>query len=191
MHKNFLKETINYTGEQLSSLWIYQNTRLCGDAIVSFVGAADVRDKMVDLEDVMKKEFIYSEKMLHFLIEHFENDLEKAVLRQRMLMVIIKDTLAIHIANNNLKVDHIRREGDDLYIDNKKLSVSIATSSPVSSLIHVGLNVSSNNTPVATFGLEEILSENDIINFANNIMDAYATELADIKKAKCKVKGVY
>ncbi|MFC1478236.1 DUF366 family protein [Candidatus Margulisiibacteriota bacterium] len=185
MNKSFLFETIDYTGEQLSSLWIYKNAGIRGDAMVSFVGKADVRAHMVDQEDILNKEFIYSERMLHFLIEHFDHDLEKAVLKQRLLMVIIEDVIKEYGLQNS-----IVRRGDDLYIDSRKLSVSIATISPVSSLVHAGLNISSQNTPVETYALLDIIKEKDLEPFADKVMERYVKEMEDIYLARCKVKGV-
>ncbi|MFH1429857.1 MAG: DUF366 family protein [Candidatus Margulisiibacteriota bacterium] len=184
MNKSFLYEKVDYTGEQLSSLWIYKNAGIRGDAIVSFIGKADVRDHMVDQEDVLKNEFIYSEKMLHFLIEHFDLDLEKAVLRQRLFMVIIEEVI------KEYGCDNIIRSGDDLYVGDGKLSVSIATLSPISSLIHTGLNISNKNTPVETYALLDIMKEKDLEQFAGKVMEKYIKEMEDIYLARCKVKGV-
>ncbi|MFA5928522.1 MAG: DUF366 family protein [Candidatus Margulisiibacteriota bacterium] len=190
----FINKRIDYTGEQLSSLWIYKNTGFLGDAITSFTGKAEVSDHMVDMEDVLKKEFIYSENMLHFIIEHFDQDLEKAVLRQRMLICIIKELLASGLwRKGHGKADKstvLDRQGDDLYYNKRKLSVSIATLSPVSSLIHVGLNISSKNTPVPTIGLNELMPEADLPDFARSVMSLYVMEMRDINTARCKVKGV-
>jgi len=202
IQKKFLPQTINYTGEQLSSLWIYQQTGLQGDAMVSFIGKADVREHMVDLEDIRNEAFIYSEQMLHFLVEHFNGDLEKAVLRQRMLIVIIKECLdrvlgskfkvqgSMPPTNLEPRTSNLERQGDDLYVDERKLSVSIATLSPVSSLIHVGLNISNQNTPVKTFGLNEIMEVDAISEFSETVMCRYDQEMKSIHHARCKVKGV-
>ena len=185
MKTKFLKETIDYTGEQLSSLWAYKTAGLQGDSIVSFIGKADVSEHLVDLEDVKAMAFIYSEQMLHFIVEHFELDLEKAVLRQRMLMMIIQECLALEGSS-----PVIERRGDDLFIEERKLSVSIATLSPVSSLIHVGLNIRTENTPVPAFGLNELMKISAVPAFAEKVLESYATEMADINLARCKVRGV-
>jgi hypothetical protein len=179
----FLKEKITYTGCQLSSHWIFNHTQLTGDAIVSFAGPADVPlNNMVDLEDVRAKEHIYSENMLHFLVEHFDSDLEKAILRQRLLICMIQNELAK--ASNVL----ITRKGDDLFVNDLKLTVSIATASPVSSLIHTGINISNRNTPVPTYGLENM--DIDPTAFAGKVMSTYMREIDEIHWARCKVRAV-
>jgi hypothetical protein len=201
-----MKSPLDYDGSQLRSHWIYQTTGLKGDAIVAFMGKADVHAHLVDLEDVQKNAFIYSEKMLHFLVEHFDTDLEKAVLRQRMLMVIVKEKIQsstgilpvradegtgkMPVLLDSLRERVLCRVGDDLFIGDRKLSVSIATVSPVSTLIHVGLNISSKNTPVPAIGLDELIGEPAVPAFAETVMTAYREELQSIYNARCKVRGV-
>ena len=82
------------------------------------------------------------------------------------------------------------REGDDLFIDGKKLSVSIATKSITSTLIHTGLNITSDGTPIPTAGLESELGIHDINCFAEEIMLRYSQEIDDIIMASTKVRGV-
>lgn len=182
MKSLFLNKEIKYTGDQLSSHWILKNTQIRGDAIVSFIGSCDVKiQKMVDLEDVMSDKAIFSESMLHFVIEHFDTDLSKTILRQRLFISQIAEILRLYQKK-------IERRGDDLFIDNKKLSVSIATSSPVSSLIHTGLNISSQNTPVETIGLHDLkISSQDL---AEKIMESYLKENQEISWARSKVRSV-
>jgi hypothetical protein len=121
--------------------------------------------------------------MVHFIIEHFDMDLEKTVTRQRLLISIMRELLCSMGAPHELK-----REGDDLYLGTRKASVSIATLSPVSSLIHTGVNISSKNTPVSTIGLEDMAVEP--IFFAKTVMEAYRQEIENIYMARCKVRGV-
>jgi len=177
-----LENKIDYDGTQLQPHWIYRNFGVLGDAVTAFTGEVNVSlDEMVDLADVKEKEFIYSPLMLNFIIEHFTTDLELAVYRQLIFMVAIKEELEQY----EIKVQRI---GDDLYINRGKLSVSIATSSAVSTLIHVGLNIDTEGTPVETTGLRE-LGIGDISSFAENVMLRYKRELERIYEARCKVRG--
>jgi len=178
-----IEDEVEYTGTQLQPHWIYRNYGLLGDAIVAFVGEVNVTlDKMVDLTDVREKEFIYSPRMLNFIVEHFDTNLELAVYKQLILMVSIKEELETYEIVT-------QRIGDDLYIDRHKLSVSIATSSVVSTLMHVGLNIETEGTPVKTTGLKQ-LGVQDISAFAENVMLRYKTELERIYEARCKVRGI-
>jgi len=184
--EHFINETITYDGTQLSSLWAFRNFGWQGDSIVSFRGPCRVNlTEMVDLEDVRKDSPIYSTDMLHFIAEHFELDLEKTIFRQRLLIAIIKDVI------ENTADIKLLRSGDDLYYGEKKLSVSIATLSPVSSMIHTGLNITSKDVPVAAVGLAELgIAENQVAHLGEHICSLYTRECRDIRLARCKVRGV-
>ena len=154
-----------------------------GDSIVAFTGPCRVElTEMVDQEDVRAGAAIFSELMLHFIVEHFDLDLEKTVTRQRLLIAIIKDTIT------ELSGPGLRRQGDDLYLDERKLSVSIATLSPVSTVIHTGLNLSSRNTPVPTVSLPELGI--DPRQLGELVLQRYQQEINSIRLARCKVRGV-
>lgn len=178
-----IDKTMEYTGQELNPHWIYRNYHLIGDAAVAFSGPAQVPiEHMVDLADVKEQAPIYSPQMLHFMIEHFSTDLELAVYRQRLFITGIKEELELFEIP-------VTRVGDDLYVNRRKLSVSIATRSIISTLIHVGLNISTEGTPVKTAGLNE-LGIRDIKSFAENVLRRYRNELEQVYMARCKVRGV-
>ncbi|KUO75601.1 MAG: hypothetical protein APF81_27560 [Desulfosporosinus sp. BRH_c37] len=179
-----LHKPLNYDGTQLQSLFAYKNFGLMGDSMSIFRGTCQVgENEMVDMEDVLAEDWIYSEDMLHFIVEHFEMDLEKTIIRQRLLIATIKEEL------EKLGVTTLSRRGDDLYEEDKKLSVSISTLSPVSTLIHCGLNVSNKNTPIPTIGLAN-LNILDVLAFGESVAKHYCDEVASIRLARCKVRGV-
>ncbi len=177
-------QPVKYTGHQLRSRWIADTFGLQGDAIVAFEGPCEVAlTEMVDLADVAAGVPIAAASMLHFIAEHFDRDLEKAVLRQRLFICIIAEALG-----RRESLPALRREGDDLYAGERKLSVSIATVSPVSTLVHVGLNLDPSGAPVPAVGLDEwgIAPE----PLARELLEAYATELDGVDLATRKVRGV-
>lgn len=185
MKSLYIDEEIKYIGSQLVPHWIYRNFNIMGDAIVSFRGECEVKlAEMVDIEDVVNDEPIYSEDMLHFIAEFFNIDLVQAVFRQRLLITTIKEVLERDYGVKSL------RSGDDLFVGGAKLSVSIATKSITSTLIHVGLNISSKGTPVKTAGMASDLSISDIKNFSQNVMNSFSNEINDIILATTKVRGV-
>lgn len=186
MRELFLEKNLTYEGHQLSSLWAFRNLGLQGDSIVSFRGPCRVElPEMVDMEDVRRKSPLYSRDMLHFIIEHFDLDLEKTIFRQRLFIAIIKDILE---KETGLR---ITRSGDDLYFSGGKLSVSIATLSPVSTLIHTGVNVSAEGVPVRAAGLKNLgVPEENVQELARSICRAYVEETAAVRLARCKVRGV-
>lgn len=184
MKTRFIEEEIKYVGSQLSPHWIYKNYKIQGDAIVAFIGECEVKlTEMVDIEDVINNEPIYSKYMLSFISEQFGVGLAEGVFRQRLLICIIKELL-------EERGIFVIRNGDDLMIDGKKLSVSIATKSITSVLIHTGLNIISEGAPVKASGLQSELGISDIKAFALEVMKRYSEEIEDIILAGTKVRGV-
>lgn len=184
MKTKFIDEEIKYIGSQLVPHWIYKNFNIQGDCIVAFLGECKVDlTEMVDIEDVINNEPIYSKYMLSFISEQFGIGLTEGVFRQRLLICIIKELL-------EEKGIFVVRNGDDLMIDGKKLSVSIATKSITSILIHTGLNILSEGAPVKASGLKSELGIDNIREFAETVMQRYADEIDDIILAGTKVRGV-
>lgn len=185
----FTDKPIKYDGLQLSHHWIYKNFDILGNAIVGFIGPCEVIiEHMVDLMDVKNNAPIYSPKMLHFIGEFFDSHLREAVFIQRLLIITIKEEL-----EDRGVPGRIIRKGDDLFhvgiADVKrKLSVSIATSSIVSQLIHVGINIHTEGTPVPTAGLGELGIEPE--SFAIAVMERFTREIKQIDQARCKVRPV-
>jgi hypothetical protein len=182
MKTKYIEQTICYTGEQLRSNYAYTEFDIIGDSMIAFCGPCDVSpDYMVDLKDLKDRASIYSESMVHFIIEYHDMDLEKAVLRQLMLATIVCETL-----NHEQAGICTRRCGSDLFHGDAKMSVSIATLTPLSSLIHFGINISSENTPVKTKGLKDFGI--DPQEFARSVMKKYCEMQSGISIARCKVK---
>lgn len=184
MEGRYITEEIAYTGEELRSHWAFRRFHLLGDSIVAFQGPCHVAaDRMVDLADVKADAPIRSERMLHLIVEHFGGDLEKAVLRQRLLVCIIGEILIGFGVSPPFE-----RRGDDLFHGERKLSVSIATKTPVSCMIHVGLNVVNWGTPVPTVGLADMGIDSE--DLARKVIHQYLQEMQGIREAECKVRGV-
>lgn len=180
----FIDENVKYEGWQLAPHWIYKNYKIQGDSIVGFIGECEVKlTEMVDIEDVINDEPIYSKSMLSFISEQFNIGLVEGVFRQRLLICTIKEALE----KRGFK---ITRNGDDLFFDSKKLTVSIATKSATSVLIHTGINIDSTGAPVKASGLASELGMDNIEDFAKEVMTNYAEEIDDIILASTKVRGV-
>ena len=179
-----MPKEIKYEGWQLSPHWIYKNFKIQGDAAVAFIGECDVKlTEMVDIEDVINNEPIYSKSMLSFISEQFNVSLVEGVFRQRLLICKIKEAL-------ESRGIFVVRNGDDLFVNGKKLTVSIATKSLTSILIHTGVNIDSTDAPVKACGLTSELGIENVKDFANEIMQRYSEELDDIILAATKVRGV-
>ncbi len=178
---------ITYDGRQLAPHWIYRTFDLMGDAAVAFLGPCHVDlSEMVDIEDVKAQAPIFSPRMLHVIAEFFSCDLHTTVYRQRLLIVTAKELL------ETMTDRQVTRRGDDLYLPRAdgslgKLSVSIATASPISTLIHTGLNIETEGAPVPTVGLAELGI--DPAAFGAMLLRHYADEVSDIWLARCKVRA--
>jgi len=184
MHTRLLDEETAYTGAQLRSGWIAEAAGLTGDAAVAFLGPCDVApEHMVDTVDLEAGARISSPRMVHIIIEHPGLDLIHITVRQRLLIAI-----AAEIINTHLGEPLIRRDGDDLYLRDRKLSVSVATVSVTSGLIHAGFNVRGEGAPVPAIGLEELGL--DARSFAERLLAAYSDELSGIAAAASKVRPV-
>lgn len=171
---------LNYDGTQLSPHWIYKKYDILGHAIVAFVGEANVTiDHMVDLEDVKNQAPIYSPKMLNFVGEFFIENFGEGILIQHLFVANVYQALL----EKGLK--NFRRRGNDIYYQDRKLSVCIATKSSVSVLLHMGLNVNTENTPVPTSGLAELGIEP--FGFARHILRRAHEDIEGWKKARFKV----
>lgn len=172
---------LSYDGTQLRPHWIYDEFSILGDALVSFVGAADVAiDHMVDLEDVRRQAPIYSPSMLHFIGEWFEDSLEMGILRQQLLCCELYEVLL------EKGIPQLARRGNDLFYDDRKLSVSIATRSPVSVLVHLAINIDTDGTPLPTAGLAELgLSP---VTIGRAVLERFRADMQWMRIARVKVR---
>ncbi len=180
----FIQDKMEYDGTQLRSLFAYLEYRVQGDSCVSFIGPCDISfEDMVDGEDLLERSQIRGQEMLHFIFEIFDRELVSGVFLQRLFASIVADE--IH------KVSKVRlsREGDDLYLDGKKLSISIATKSPISVMVHFAMNISNAGTPVPTLSLEDLKIEPQA--FAESLMLQISKEYESILIARVKVRPIY
>ena len=182
-----LGDSIPYTGSELRPHFLRTRFGIEGDGAALFRGPCHVDAELVDLEDREANAFIHSEDMLHVLVECFQIDLRTMVLLQRILAGLVADVLRIRLPESMHAA--VQRQGDDIYVGEGKLTVSIATVSLVSGLIHLGINVKTDNTPVPTAGLEPLQIPVD--DFARDLMAALADEVRGVIHACCKVRPVW
>jgi hypothetical protein len=112
----------------------------------------------------------------------FGADLEGAILKQRLLARLAAEAVAGETGKA------LTVKGDDLFVGDGKLSVSIAAPSPVSCLIHFGLNIETKDVPVKAAGLQELGADPDRIG--SLVAEAFREEMASVDRARCKVRGV-
>ena len=186
MKTKFIENEFEYNGSQLHSLFAYLTQGVQGDSVVSWVGPCAIStEHMVDGEDLLEGSTIRGGRMLHFITEIFHLQLFGAVALQRLFASMCLD-LARELVPD--KAERMRRDGDDLWVDDGKLSISIATVSPLSGLVHFAMNVTNKDTPVKTACLEDLgINANQ---FANEAMARLSREIKGIQEATMKVRWV-
>ncbi len=184
MKSLFIDKKFKYDGSQLRPLFAYENYKILGDSIVSWIGPCNITlDHMVDLEDKIENAKICGDEMLHFIIEIFDLDLTAAVSLQRLFASIAKDFIQAEIQ----PVFDLIREGDDIYLKSgrKKLSISIASRSAVSAQIHFAMNIVNEGTPVVTACLKDLGL--DAQSLSEKLMEVFLKEYESIVMATKKV----
>jgi uncharacterized protein len=147
----FSKKERTYTGTELRPHFLLTEMGIKGSAIGAFIGGCWVKtDSMVDWEDRMEGDYIQAKWMVHFIGEFFNMPLTQGVVMQRLIMALLAESL------NEQTNNRVIRRGDDLFVEDRKLSVSIITASPVSCLLHVGINIDPTGAPVPAIGLQEM-----------------------------------
>ena len=177
-------EPRTYHGPELRPHFILSTYRIEGNALIAFRGPCEViTDHLVDWEDRLQNDFIRAKEMIHFLGEFFGISLKEGIWIQRLIVSEIQTQLL----KQGIKAD---REGDDLFISDRKLSVSIVTASPVSILLHLGLNVDAEGAPVKAVGLSEILEEKSISELVLRVLTRFKSEYESVNRAAVKVRPV-
>jgi hypothetical protein len=132
-----------YSGQILHNRFAYKffknNVRAVGN-IVAFVAPMEVTTNLIDLEDAINNDYIYSVRAINFLIEIPNIDLFAGVCFQRLYNAQLGSLLCTKYLEKEGYVD-----GDDIMVKEgeefKKASVSIATNVNGAVLIHVGINI--------------------------------------------------
>ena len=177
--------TMLYDGSQINPLWSYEYLDVRGDSIIVFRGAMDVR-YIKDIEDEKNRKQIKGDDLIHLIVERFDPpaSIRQAYYLQRMLVICVQDVL------RDLGVI-TKRSGDDLFVDGKKLTVSIATAGISSEKIHCGINLTSQGTPVEAnaIGLYELGIDGDSWkDIGNKIAERFVFEIEDIESDICKTR---
>jgi len=176
---------ILYDGSQINPLWAYEYLDVRGDSIVVFRGAMAVSD-IKDVEDEKNNKAIEGSDLIHFIVERFDSPagIRQAYYLQRMLVVCIQDVLMNYDVSSE-------RNGDDLFVDGKKLTVSIATAGISSEKIHCGINLTGRGTPpeANATGLHELEIDPDLWkDIGKAIAERFVFEIEDIESDICKTR---
>ncbi len=200
MQTLFSTQERSYFGPELRPHFLLSEMGLRGSAIGAFMGPCEVKtDHMVDWEDRLANDHIAARKMVHFIGEFFGMGLREGVFMQRLFMASLGESLN-SMAGRLGKSWRVKRDGDDLFVFTpeaspsgdleilRKLSVSIVTASPVSVLLHAGINIDPTGAPVAAVGLDEmgVLPE----EWVPHALSRFSEEWESIQWACAKVRPV-
>lgn len=181
-------ERLKYDGSQLRSNFANTQFKVNGDSMVAWRGACDVTlEFMVDGEDREAGSKICGDDMIHFIIEVGGFNLIGITALQRLFAAVAKDVVMSLSPEKNL-VAEMRREGDDLWFGKRKLSISVATMSPNSAMIHFAVDVTNGGTPVPTISLTDL--KIDSYEFARILLERFQREFLGLYSASEKVSSV-
>lgn len=192
IHKH-VDEIFEYDGSQINPSWAFQEFGIYGSSIVTWIGPVNITpDNLKDFADVGLE--IKSNYMVNFICEFFDQqppNMRIAYLRQRLLVMIFREILTEYGIET-------KREGDDIFVDGGKLSISIASVSLSSAKIHFALNLEDKGTPddVETIGLfdikdengVQILSDDNLLDLINKTASRFIEELETIENDISKTK---
>lgn len=134
-----LHEPMTMTIAAMKSHWALMNFDLWGNSLVVFRGRMQIEAReMIDLKELKRGTVFPDGDIVHFIIEHFGDDLEKGVLRQNILVNIAEEKLSHRMQNRR-----ILRWGDDLYDEDRRITLTAVTQTPVSIKIHLGICIDS------------------------------------------------
>ena len=185
-----IEDIFEYDGSQINPSWAFQEFGIYGSSIITWIGPVNITpDNLKDFADVGLE--IKSNYMVNFICEFFDQqppNMRIAYLRQRLLVMIFREILT----EKGVKTT---REGDDIFVDGRKLSISIASVSLSSAKIHFALNLEDKGTPsdVETIGLYDIedgkvFNEDNLKDLIFDVVKRFIDELETIEKDISKTK---
>jgi hypothetical protein len=153
--------------------------------IVSFIAPMEVTANLIDLEDSLNKDYIYSDLAMNFIMEIPNKDIWGGVLFQRLLNAQVGSLLCGKYLKTVGYVD-----GDDIMVGDdfnaKKASVSIAAEKNGAVLIHLGININAGER-APSFAYSTNLSEEVAYEFMADVEGIFNSILADVHVATTKI----
>jgi len=177
--------------ERFAYRFIGKKVNPVGD-IVAFRAPMYVSDDLIDLEDSLTKDFIYSEDAINFCWEIPNLDKFGAVAFQRWFNTNIATILSRYIDRS------INMKGDDLMVHDTfigsdkterkvgKVSVSITYSKDNVAIGHTGINIKAGNKAPG-FAYSSNLNEDEVQAFIEHVVNYFNSEVKDIQIATSKI----
>ena len=189
-----IKDQTIYNGDFIHKRFAYKYFRdktLAVGNIVSFVAPVEVTINLIDLEDSLEKDYIYSDSMINFCWEIPNLDPFGAVCFQRLFNTSIANILH-KIINKPIEM-----KGDDIMVHAEftqggvvqqkgKASVSITYSKDNVSIGHTGVNlVAGKQAPAFAFSTN--LTPEQTVKFQNAVIDQFYSMVDNIFIATTKI----
>lgn len=184
-----------YNGDLIHNRFAYRffnkNVSPYGN-IVAFRAPMFVSDNLIDLEDSLTKDYIYSDDAVNFCWEIPNLCPIGAVSFQRLLNTAIANILSRTIQKP------IQMKGDDLMVHDTfigsdkternvgKVSVSITYSKDNVAIGHTGINIRA-GSKAPGFAYSSYLNEVEIESFIKNVVDYFNAEVKDQQIATTKI----
>ena len=153
--------------------------------IVSFIAPMEVTANLIDLEDSLNKDYIYSDLAMNFIMEIPNKDIWGGVLFQRLLNAQVGSLLCEKYLKTEGYVD-----GDDIMVvsgvEPKKASVSIAAEKNGAVLIHLGININAGER-APDFAYSTNLTEHQALEFMADVESIFNNILNDVFVATTKI----
>jgi hypothetical protein len=157
--------------------------------IVAFRAPMLVTDALIDLEDSMSQDFIFSDDAINFCWEIPNLDPFGAVAFQRLFNTLLSNIFYDYIPTfGSMKGDDImvKVHVDPYNLDNKKASVSITYSKNNTAVGHTGINVKAGERAPA-FAYSSNLTDEECESFMLEVIEMFNATVADIFVATTKV----
>jgi len=177
-----------YDGNVIHNIFSYKflkkSVTATGD-IISFIAPMHVVDAIIDLEDSINKDYIYSDMAINFIIEIPKVDLFGGICFQRLFNAQLGSLLCSEYLDKPGYVD-----GDDIMIidgeEHKKCSVSIAAHKNNCVLIHTGINLQA-GSKAPSFAYSTGLDDIKALEFMQKAENIFLNMTMDIHVASRKV----
>ena len=162
--------------------------------IVAFRAPMLVTDALIDLEDSMSQDFIFSDDAINFCWEIPNLDAFGAVAFQRLFNTLISNALSEFIKIQDTQYllkegDYFKMKGDDILVrlgEHKKASVSITFSKDNVAIGHTGINIKAGDK-APNFAFSTELTDDNAEEFMLNVINIFNATVADIFVATTKV----
>jgi hypothetical protein len=179
-----------YSGAQIHSRFAYKFFRKdvnpLGNIVVFIAPMLVEAENLIDLEDALANDFIYSDKAINFLMELPGYSIEAGVLFQRLFNTALGSLLASKYIPDAVHVD-----GDDIMVtvgvqEEKKASVSIAKLDNGAVLIHTGINIEAGDK-APSFAYSTKLNPEQAEEFIKEAINIFEFTVKDVFTATTKL----